>query len=140
MRSDIVKVFDAHIDEVFKTKPDVAKFVKNYERKGICIDRLCEQIEMIERRTFQITFDMNAYKKTIQDVATMFAKSVVRYAEEQNLSSIEKIRRETEANKDKQVQEMIDGWKKEGALIDNDPKSKTLGADNGPQDAVERDA
>jgi hypothetical protein len=82
--------FDLRLEEKFKTKPDVLKFLKNHERKNIVLNRLCEEIVKCER--FCVTFNVNKYLMVINSVADMFASNALNYIEQQMLSDAEKNR------------------------------------------------
>lgn len=124
MRSEIQKIFDAEIDRVFEAKPDIAKFLKSHPKRNLCLDNLCEQVKECERRTFQITFDADAYRDVINSVCRMFAHAALSQREQQLLSESEKLRLRAEAERDQYVEEAIEEMKKDGLIIDGEAKLK----------------
>jgi hypothetical protein len=131
MRADVLKIFDQFITDTFKAKPEVSRYLMNHERKNLCVDNLCEQIQIIERRRLKIVFDAAYYKRTIQDIARMFCNACLKHAEEKSLSSNERLRRIDEGNREADVKDMLNQWQKDGELRILD-RTKELGADNGP--------
>ncbi len=118
MREQILKEFDSFILQTFKLKPEVRRYLIDHERKNICIDNLCREIQTIERRKLRIIFDLQAYKRTVRDVAKMFCEACLLHAEEKALTSNERSRRIREGQKEADAQEMINEWKREGSLIE----------------------
>ncbi len=137
MRSDVEKRFNEALTDDFGKKPEILKFLKEHPRKKLCLDNLCEQIEIAERRTHQIIWNVKAYSHMIGSVARMFAKAAIGYAEEQQISSVEKIRRITESDRDAQLQGQLQEFIKEGALIDT-TQTTQLGAEDGRKE-IERE-
>lgn len=129
MKAEIEKIFDDHLREKFKATPEIVRFLIGHERKGICLENLCGQIEICERRQFNIGFNSKVYKRTIQDIGDMFASACLKHAEELALSSSERLRRITEGDKDKSIDEMVEEWKKDGAIVELD-RTKALGEDD----------
>jgi len=124
MRSEIEKLFDAELDRIFKTKPDIAKFLKTHPRRNLCLDNLCEQVETCEKRTYSITFDADAYKDVIKSVARMFSEAALNHLEQSLLSESEKLRLRKEGERDLYVEEAIEEMKKDGLIIDGETKLK----------------
>lgn len=135
MRENIVKEFDAELSRVFREKPDILKFLLKHERKEVCIVNLCGQVANIERRSYSITFDITLYKSVVHSVARMFAEACLLNAQSKTTSSIEKIRQQTEVDKEKQVEEMIKQFIKDGEIIDRTTTTE-LGADGAPEEEV----
>lgn len=94
MIEQIRKIFDQTLVKKFGEKREILNFLINHPRKQICLENLCAQIQLAERKLLSIVFNVEIYKKTIHDIALMFAGQALRKAEEDQLSSIERIRRE----------------------------------------------
>jgi len=109
MRNDLEKRFDSALTKAFGTSPDVLKWLKNHERKHLCVDNLCEQVKIIERRQFNLAFDVKKYERLIKDFALMFAKAAILHAEEKMLSSAEINRQVSKRHLEKDLElQMID--------------------------------
>lgn len=132
-RSQVVKHFDAFIADTFKEKPEIKKFFIMHPRKNLCLDNLCEQIALCEKRTYSITFNAETYKRTIRDVARMFCTSALAQREQSQLSEAERARQTRENTRDEYVEEAIADMKKEGLIVDRDATVKEL-PDNGADD------
>lgn len=111
MRSDVESIFDGYIHRTFLEKPEIARFLLKHERKELCIQNLCEQIQGVERSRMSLTFTPSMYKKLIEDIARFFCQQALKQAEEQNLSSLEKLKRVTEAyrleREEKEQEELV---------------------------------
>ncbi len=135
MRSEIKKIFDARIAEKFRTLPEVRKFLLTHERKEICIDNLCEQIQICERKLYSILFQAEDYKDTIHTVADMFCERALKKAEEDSISANERIRRMNEVDEPTQlIRDMV----QQGLIVDSDKKDYQLGADSGQEAEVKK--
>lgn len=125
MITDIMPIFDGFIAEAFVTKPEIARFLITHERKKVCLERLCEQIRLCERRAFSITFDAQAYRKTIRDVAKMFCSQALEAHRQKNMTEAEKKQLRAENERDQYVDEYLQHAKKEGLIITPDEATVT---------------
>ena len=116
MKSDIEKLFNAHLTEKFSHKPEVLKYLLQNDRKQVCLDNLCEQIIRAERKL--ILFDLTRWKSMIRSTAEMFAGAALRKAEEAALSPAERSRRIKVAGRDKELDDIMADLKKEGSIRD----------------------
>lgn len=114
MITDVKKRFDRALVEKFKTLPDVLKFLIDHPRKKYCLDNLCAEIIRCEKGV--INFNAADYRDVIKSVAGMFALQALKKAEEDSLSSIEKIRRQSENDRFENAKELILELEKEGAI------------------------
>lgn len=134
MRSDIKKIFDQFIEEKFRPRPDLKRFFLNHPRKGICIDNLCEQIALCEKRIYSITFNSATYRDTIRQIAKMFCETALTQREQSLLSDAEKTRIRRHNEQDQRTDEVIEEMKKDGLIEDHDATVKEL-----PDDGAEEE-
>lgn len=118
-RTLIEQKFDAALEKVFKEKREVLRFLHQHEVRPKCLDNLCEQIGIIERRNYKITFDVNDHTKLIREIAKMFAQAALNKHEHSLISQNEKKRLETEAGKDAEALGQIQEYVNDGLIIDN---------------------
>lgn len=138
VKSEVTKIFDAYLRETFAPAGrDVVNYLIRHERKSICLDNLCEQIEDCERKTYSITFDAKTYRSSIRDIAKMFASAALQVAQEQQLTAAERQLKIREASKEADTEGMINEMIKDGALVDSSAKAKRIGDDGVTVEAVE---
>jgi hypothetical protein len=121
--SDVRMLFDEALVEKFKHLPDVLQFLKTHERKKICVDNLCAEIIRMNGR--KLLIELETFKMVIKDTAYMFAKKALQKAEEDTLSSVERIRRQTEADRIKNAQEVLHELEKDGVVTKIETQSRT---------------
>lgn len=107
MIEDVTKEFNGAIRSKFAIKPEILKFLLNHPRKAMCLENLCREIQICEKRALKIGFNIDEYKMLIRDIAFLFAERALKLAEEQAISSIERIRRETENNRIENAKETL---------------------------------
>lgn len=112
--SDVRRLFDDALVEKFKTIPEVLSFLKNHERKKVCIDNLCAEIIRMNGR--KLLIELETFKEVVDTTAGMFARQCLKYAEQQSISSNEKIRRRTESDRIKDAQEVLHELEKDGIV------------------------
>ena len=114
MREQVVQQFDATIRlQLARAKPEIVNFILTHERKEMVIQRLLREITQAERKRGGMPLKRTTFDLLVGDVAKLFAKNVIQYAEEQAISSIKR-------------QAMID----EQAAVDNfDAEQKELARD-----------
>ncbi len=99
MRRDVEQIFDAYIKSVYYTRgADVMRFFTQHERKNICIDNICEQIQGVERSRMSISFNKKLYTKFIEDIAMKFCFDTLTYAKQQSLTRLEQSRLKADAD------------------------------------------
>lgn len=103
MISEVKKEFDRFIEETFKEKHEIKKFLLRHERKDSCISNLCAELGKAEK---SIVFNVTKWRYAIREVAKMFCAQAIEHKTQQLLSSAEKLRRESEANKLNEAKEM----------------------------------
>ena len=116
MRTEIEKLFNAFIEKTFKNRRDLMTFFLKHERKKICIDNLCEQIQGVERRRYSLTFNSTIYKRLINDVAKMFCDACLLHQDEKNLSSNERLRRIEAGSAEQRAEDAFEQLKKDGFI------------------------
>lgn len=97
MLLDVSKEFDNVLTTVFTSKPDVLKFLIGHERKQVCLDNLCRELNGIRK------LGKENYLAVIASAAKMFAKAALDYKETQLLSEAEKRSRIYNADIEKRV-------------------------------------
>lgn len=133
MKSDIEKIFNDHLTVKFQHKPEVLKYLLQNERKQVCLDNLCEQIILCEKRL--IIFDLTKWKFTITSTADMFALAALRVAEERALSPAERSRRIAVAGRDKELELIMSDLRKEGSIVDRTIVRGTDGSEEVTEEA-----
>lgn len=118
MRTDVERLFDLYLSQVFKENEDVKRFLLTHERKALCIDRLCEQIRCFEVGNLNV--NVSTYKKTIESIAQMFAHACLQNAQENALSESEKRRKTAEADRMKNLEAEFEELQRE--TLKNTPK------------------
>ena len=88
MIEDVTKRFDKAIQAKFKDKPEIQSFLLKHERKGLCINRLCEQI--VRAENLSVMPNVQIYSNVINDVAIMFASACLKKAEEDHYSQAQR--------------------------------------------------
>jgi hypothetical protein len=112
--SDVRRLFDEALVEKFKTMPEILNMLLKHERKKICLDNLCAEIIRMNGR--RLLFEVDTFKQVIETTAQMFARQALRKAEQDALSSIERIRLQTEADRIKNAQEVMHELQKDGIV------------------------
>lgn len=118
MKEDITRRFDLAIDANFGKWPEVARYLKSYERKPLCISNLCEQIVRLEK--YRVTgINLDLYQTVIADIAKMYGKAVIEFVEQQHYSSAKVAQLKHNADAIKEAEAMLKDLEKESI---NDPK------------------
>lgn len=81
MRKNVETIFDEFVPLLVK-KREVVNYIINHERKKKVIDNLCGQIEIAERRSYQITWNAERYRYVIGEVAKMFCSAALKKIED----------------------------------------------------------
>ena len=97
MLTTITLEFNAALTRIFGEKPEVLSYLLNHERKNICIERLCEQAFIAERK-MRGQFTTSGMLKIVDAGARIFAKAALDTAEVQAMSHAEKMRQRVEAD------------------------------------------
>lgn len=114
MKDQVTAAFDRSLRRTFETKPEILAFLHRHERKGVCIERLCEQIQAAENAAnIGGRFDVRRFEMFIDTTAMMFANAALTYAEEKAISSAEATRRQIERDKIERAQEIMNEMEKE---------------------------
>lgn len=107
MQFEITIAFNAWIAQRFAEKQEICNFLINHERKGKCIEKLCEQIRIAELSNIRKVFDQRRYKQLIEAVAQMFCAAALEQASQEAMSAAERQRRMSEANHLKECETML---------------------------------
>jgi len=94
----VEKIFDEHIRFRFLSKPDVAQYLINHERKPLVLNNLCEQVKLAENSNIGVRFNGPQFKQIVKAGADLFAKAALDYLEENLITQAEKARRISEAS------------------------------------------
>lgn len=108
-------VFDNRLREVFKTKPDVLKFLLNHERKKVCLENLCEQILLVDAKKNGL-LKAPQYRQLIDSIADVFASVALNAKQNELMSAAEKRRLEAEASREKTLDEEIKELEVDGVI------------------------
>lgn len=118
MLLDVTQLFDQYLTKNFGHKPEVLQFLLHHERRQICLQNLCGQIQIAEKRSkLRLNFDAIKYKLMIDEVAKMFAHAAVRVRVAELVSTAEKYRRQSEASKYDEIKSVVKG-------LDDEPRTK----------------
>lgn len=97
MRQQVAMAFDSVIIRAMPSQ-NLRKYLLEHERKAICVDRLCDQIQRAEQAAnIGRPFDITRFNLFIESTARMFCKTALDHAEQEALSHAEKQRQRTEA-------------------------------------------
>lgn len=109
MINEVRIVFDAYLDEKWREKPAIHKYLKEHERKERVLEKTCEQIRLAELSNIGRRFDVFKYRTFVRQCADIFCNAAIKHAYEQALSYAEKQRLIHEADHIKRCEEaMID--------------------------------
>lgn len=112
MKKEVEIVFDSFINQIFKDKPEIAKYLLRHERRPLVINSCCEQIAIAEGSNIKKTFDVSKYRLIIGECAKIFGKVAVNHAEQSALSRLERIRQIEDAHRlDKIAEEFAEDQK-----------------------------
>lgn len=110
MIEDVKRIFLERIRDQYRDKPDELKFLLSHERKEICLNHLCAEIQKAERRLYKITFETAQYKHLIHAMTDFFATTALKHKGETLLTEGERYRRIKEASRyDDLLQEITEG-------------------------------
>jgi len=91
---EVTQRFNLVLREIFpknlQNREELVKFVLNHERKVLCIQNLCAQIQAAEGKIS--TFNVNDWKDLIRETARMFANAAIEAQIALHTSSAEKAR------------------------------------------------
>lgn len=124
MIQQVTDIFNARIKEKFAVKNEhVFRFLYNHERKDVCIGKICEQIKLVEKRLYSITFNADVYRSVIENMCDFFCLQALNHAEQQAMTSAERQRRIDESEYFDQIGEEIKEIEQSEAKRENTPTS-----------------
>ena len=97
MREQIKAVFDAHIKKAFKSRPDLARYFLNHERKNLCLNNLVEEVKKAEWMLGGKMEGEGGKEKFIlmvEQTASLFCRAAIGQRENEVMSSAERRRHE----------------------------------------------
>lgn len=113
MIREVTSEFNKWIHISFQHKREIVEFLWNHERKEKCINELCNQIKICEKKGKRIKFDVFEYKMVIKETAKLFARMALKKAEEDEVSKIERQLRIDKAGEMDDIEAMFDEDQKE---------------------------
>jgi len=111
MRAVVEKRFDAWIDWKFKKKlPEVCRWLKSHERKNICVDRICGEVEKMELSFLNASPEKNAKRLAllVDNAAKVFCNAAIDYHDTKMLSRNEIARRSKEYDREKEALDLAE--------------------------------
>jgi hypothetical protein len=99
MITQVTSRFDSWISHTFAEKPQIMRWLLAHERKGSCINRVCEQLKKAEQCNIGRRFDVRRFNMLIDECAKMFSNAAVNYQHQAILSTAERNRRIDEASR-----------------------------------------
>lgn len=86
---EVTTAFDKALKRLHPERSDIADFLVNHERKGMCLDRLCKQIIGAER-LMGARFRRKQLDTLIAGVAEMFSTAAIKHRDEAFMNDIQK--------------------------------------------------
>lgn len=106
MRTHVEKRFDGYLKHKLGKKPDILRFVLNHERKHVCIDNICNQIQIMERKPNMMA-NTKRVAYIIDNMADFFAKVAIEQRIQYMKSDIEKKQITAQADRIKEAEGMV---------------------------------
>lgn len=104
----MTKAFDDRIDLLFKEKnSEIWRWLKNHERKNLCIENLCKEVFNEELLKGSKRLDKEKLEFLGRSYADTFSNLALRKAEEDAVSQMERSRRIREAEEDAEFAKMF---------------------------------
>lgn len=97
---------DRNIDSIFKTKPEIARFLKNHPKKPTFIQNLTKELYVADNRAV-LRSGMEQLAKTIRLMTKTFCEVALEQARQASLSQAERSRITAQADKVKNAEELI---------------------------------
>lgn len=119
----VKKAFDEHLIYLFNSKPEVLKFVRNHERKNLCIENLINEIELMETKQPAL-LKKDHLELLGAEYARMFADAALKHEHEQQMNYLEKQQKIDEANIIKETLDMFES-EDNSQVLDNGNQIKT---------------
>lgn len=107
-------IFDNDLRKIFHTKPEVLKYLTNHEKKPVCIENICDQIEIAEIK--HPNLKLKGYSDIIKSGARLFAEVALDQKHQAMLSDLAKskiTKENTKIERAKECIEDIEKWSKE---------------------------
>jgi hypothetical protein len=100
------KSFDDEVDSLFKEKPAIHSYIKNHERKNLCIENIAKEVRLIEL-TRAIKLDRNRLEFLGKTYVKTFASIAIAHAEENLKSESKKIQERRARDEAAEFEEMF---------------------------------
>lgn len=82
---------------------ELLRLFKNHERRNVCLANLCDQVEAFERGFKRSKQTKHRVTQIIAGVAQLYCAAVIEHRRQQNLSSAEKSRMQSEGQAQRDV-------------------------------------
>lgn len=104
--SALEREVDRNINDIFKEKPDLARFFRQHGRKTLFLQNLAKELARADnKRVLKTGPETLAY--SIREMTKLYCKLVLEHTEQQNLSSLERHRRIAEADRIKEAEGIV---------------------------------
>lgn len=113
MRRIVVAFFNDELKRVFETKPTMLDFLTKHERKNMCIDNICHQVILSERRAKNHLADINNLERFVRDLARIFASTCIEHKKEELLTSLARQGKISEINRISELEKKWDSYQEE---------------------------
>lgn len=110
MLLDVKLLFENHLRERFKDSEELRNFVLNHERKEFVLNKICHQVLLCENKAILKRKKTPKYimDAIVKSIANGFADLCIKHRDESNISSVERLNRESESTKWKDAQAEMD--------------------------------
>ena len=105
MKEEVLRIFNARLMNICiglkeQSREQILNALLNHERKGSCVDRICDQIRRAEMAcNIGGALKISRFRLLIEAGADMFANMALTHMKEQALSQAEKQRKIDQASK-----------------------------------------
>lgn len=110
--TDLETIFDKAIEDKFQYRMEIIRFLKTHERKQFVIEKIKEQIKLVEWTNPRLMTGPKR-QKFIQDMAIMFAQAALEHKRQSLLTQGERNLMIREADKIKRAEDMVEQLEKE---------------------------
>jgi hypothetical protein len=115
MLSQIIRViFKERIEEIFKDKDELKRFLINHERFHLVCNNLVDEVREMEKRNLKL--DVHGLRKVVHGVADLFMKAALEQKKQQLMTDNERRLIDAKNSKMQDAKEMIRELKNENTL------------------------
>lgn len=105
-QSALEREIDRGIDKIFKTKPELARALRNHPRKPRFVENLGRELQHADNRLV-LKSGVDTLAKTIFEMTKTYCKVALESMEQEAMSQNERTRRVDEANRIKNAEEIV---------------------------------